>query len=105
MADITDMFGKPINQDQIDGMAMAPAFRATPLVGIPNPVVIQMLESYLEAAKRGAIVSFGIAVVQSNGMNSQTYVCAPNTNFTLHSSTVLLEKKVSRFVETGNPDA
>lgn len=104
MADIIDIFGKPVNQDQIDGMAMAPAFRAGKPVGIPNPVVIQMLEGYVEAAKKGLVVSFGIAVVQGNGETSQTYCCAPNTNFQLLASAVVLERKLARYVETGSAE-
>lgn len=104
MADITDMFGRPVNQDQIDGMARAPTFRTQAPVTIPNPGTIAMLEKYVELAKQGIVISFGIAVVQGNGELSQTYCCAPNTNFALLSSSVMLERKVARYVETGSPD-
>lgn len=96
MAEIVDMKGNVVPQEIVDAVT-----ENKPWV---NPAVVSMLEQYLEAAKQGAIVSFGIATVGNNGHNFQTFVCAPNTNFPLHSSVDILSRRVADYVRTGNVD-
>lgn len=96
MADIIDMNGKPVAIEQLAASASQPE---TSLV---NPAFVYMLEMLTEAAKTGHIVSFGIATVDRNGSTNQMYACAPGQNFNLLSSSVLLEKKLARYVETGS---
>jgi hypothetical protein len=88
------MNGRPLPKEVLDEITQQEK-------GWINPAVVTLLEGYLNSAKRGNVLSFGIAVVCSDGQNSQTYICAPNTNFQLHSSAAILEKKLARYVETG----
>lgn len=75
---------------------VVPLYGAAPPSGEPDQEIVEMLERYLDQAKRGEIDGLAVALSRPNGNGLTEWVCnRGDATHTLHSSAVRLAHEMT----------